>query len=232
MDDVLAVAAAALAALSLLGLAALYLLVIRPLQVQVREQAEDTAQWRKQAARLERLEERSPSPGDRPTDRSNTKLEADLQELRREVDYLKNKLSTLLTPPETPPHPLPSIGYAAGLREASPHTALPAPPPAAFENQRISDITARYRERLRRGHIDALTQHFSVNPNGLFLELDEHGERLVFPAQEVIYAGDFEQNYRFVFDCAQPGSGYVVVESPARLDAQGQVIARGRLRIE
>ncbi len=228
----LALTAVAVALLSLLGMVALYLIVIRPLQVRERERAEDTAQWRRLATRLDRLEERLQSSGERPTDRSGAKLEADIQRLCQELDYLKSKLSTLLTPPETPPHPLPSL--AAGLAPAAAPPDAPRPSPSLhpFENQRVSDIVARYRGRLRAGHIDALTRHFSPVPSGLFLELEERGERLVFPAQEIIYAGDFEQNYSFAYDCAQPGSGYVVVVSPARLDAQGQVIARGRLRVE
>lgn len=233
--DGIATAAAVMAALGWVGLGALYLFVVRPLQAKVQTQAHAQAhseaadQWRKLTTRLDRLEERLQAAGGRPADHGPAKSGAEMEELRRELDYLKSKLSTLLTPPETPPHPLP--GLAAAPPSPPPDVAAP-PPTAAFENQRVSDIVARYRGRLRTGHIDALTRHFSVNPTGLFLELEERGERLVFPAQEIVYAGDFEQNYRFVFDCAEPGGGYVVVLSPARLDAQGRVVARGRLRIE
>ncbi|OYT73209.1 MAG: hypothetical protein CFK52_02800 [Chloracidobacterium sp. CP2_5A] len=233
--EALALTAVAVAALSLLGLAALYGVVIRPLQAQARERADDADQWRKLTTRLDRLEERLQSPGNRPTSPGAVESGAELEELRREMGYLKSKLSTLLTPPETPPGPLPSFAIGPPPAEATPEATRGAAPQISahpFENQRVSDIVARYRGRLRAGHIDALTQHFSVMPNGLFLELEERGERLVFPAQEIIYAGDFEQNYSFAYDCAQPGSGYVVVVSPARLDARGQVIARGRLRVE
>ncbi len=168
-----------------------------------------------------------------------TALQSDLPSLREEVDYLKNKLSTLLVSPETPPHPLPvlSSGVAATPTRttetlATETPAAPATPSHAFENQRVSDIVARYRDRLRAGHVDALTRHFSLNPSGLFLELEEQGERFIFPAQEVIYGSDFQQNYSFVYDCDRPGSGYVVVVTPARLDARGQIATRGRLRIE
>jgi len=167
-----------------------------------------------------------------------TALQSDLRSLREEMDYLKNKLSTLLASPETPPHPLPTLSAlssgmdVAQARPADTPPTAPPPPSDSFENQRVSDIIARYRERLRAGHVDALTRHFSLNPSGLFLELEERGERLIFPAQEVIYGGDFQQNYSFVYDCDRPGSGYVVVVTPARLDARGQVVARGRLRIE
>jgi hypothetical protein len=166
-----------------------------------------------------------------------TALQSDLRSLRDEVDYLKNKLSTLLVSPETPPHPLPTLSSGMAVAQTLPAepqagTADTLPPPDPFENQRVSDIIARYRDRLRAGHVDALTRHFSLNPSGLFLELEERGERFVFPAQEVIYGSDFQQNYSFVYDCDRPGSGYVVVVTPARLDARGQIAARGRLRIE
>ncbi len=163
-----------------------------------------------------------------------TALQSDLPSLREEVDYLKNKLSTLLVSPETPPQPLPalSFGMTVPLARAADTPPTPPTPSNAFENQRVSDIIARYRERLRAGHVDALTRHFSLNPSGLFLELEEQGERFIFPAQEVIYGSDFQQNYSFVYDCDRPGSGYVVVVTPARLDARGQIATRGRLRIE
>ncbi len=168
-----------------------------------------------------------------------TALQSELGALREEVDYLKNKFSTLLVSPETPPHPLPALssGVAATPTRTTETPATetpptPPPPSSAFENQRVSDIIARHRDRLRAGHVDALTRHFSLNPSGLFLELEERGERFVFPAQEVIYGSDFQQNYSFVYDCDRPGSGYVVVVTPARLDARGQIAARGRLRIE
>ncbi len=238
--EALALTALAVALLSLLGIVALYLIVIRPLQVQERERAKDIDQWHRLVARIEQIEGWCQTVNSRLANHGSPRPEPGLEELRREVDYLKSKLSMLLTPPETPPQPFQALA-AASVPTASAPTSLPAPPDAvaqppsptaAFENQRVSDIVARYGGRLRTGHIDALTQHFSVNPKGLFLELEAQGERLVFPAQEVIYAGDFEQNYRFVFDCVRPGSGYVVVLSPARLDAQGRVIARGSLRIE
>ncbi len=166
-----------------------------------------------------------------------TTLQSELGALREEVDYLKNKFSTLLVSPETPPHPLPALSSGIAVAQALPaepqaSAAVTPPPPDPFENQRVSDIIARYRDRLRAGHVDALTRHFSLNPGGLFLELEEQGERLIFPAQEVIYGSDFQQNYSFVYDCDRPGSGYVVVVTPARLDARGQIAARGRLRIE
>ncbi|MGQ9897130.1 MAG: hypothetical protein ACUVR8_06195 [Acidobacteriota bacterium] len=164
-----------------------------------------------------------------------TALQSDLQALRQEVDYLKNKLSMLLVSPETPPHPLPALSSGMATPQVAVATGappMPVAPAQGFENQRVSDLIARYRGRLRAGHVDALTQHFSSNPSGLFLELEEQGERFLFPAQEVIYAGDFQQNYSFVYDCDQPGSGYVVVVKPAQLDARGQVTTRGRLRIE
>ncbi len=166
-----------------------------------------------------------------------TALQSDLPSLRDEVDYLKNKLSTLLVSPETPPHPLPALSSGLAVAQTLPaepqaSAAVTPPPPDPFENQRVSDIIARYRDRLRAGHVDALTRHFSLNPSGLFLELEERGERFLFPAQEVIYGSDFQQNYSFVYDCDRPGSGYVVVVTPARLDARGQIAARGRLRIE
>jgi len=191
--------------------------------------------------RLQRLESQSApaaTGGTAPevTPRAElTALQSDMHSLREEIDYLKNKVSTLLTAPETPPHPLPAL--SGGMVSTPTHKAvdtLPVstPPSRPFENQRVSDIIARYRERLRSGHVDALTRHFSINPSGLFLELEDQGERFIFPAQEVVYADDFQQNYSFVYDCDHPGSGYVVVVTPARLDARGQVIARGRLRVE
>ncbi len=204
-------------------------------------------------ARLQRIESQRPenqptpptlgTPGGTAPEAARrtelTALQSDLGALREEVDYLKNKFSTLLVSPETPPHPLPALssGVAATPTRTTETPATetpptPPPPSSAFENQRVSDIIARYRDRLRAGHVDALTRHFSLNPSGLFLELEEQGERLIFPAQEVIYGSDFQQNYSFVYDCDRPGSGYVVVVTPARLDARGQIAARGRLRVE
>ncbi len=203
-------------------------------------------------ARLQRLESQPAPPTPGSTSRPEaaggtapetalradlTALQSDLRSLRDEVDYLKNKLSTLLVSPETPPHPLPALSSGLAVAQTLPaepqaSAAVTPPPPDPFENQRVSDIIARYRDRLRAGHVDALTRHFSLNPSGLFLELEERGERFVFPAQEVIYGSDFQQNYSFVYDCDRPGSGYVVVVTPARLDARGQIAARGRLRIE
>ncbi len=196
--------------------------------------------------RLQRLEsqrpESQPTPGtpggaapETALRADLTALQSDMHSLREEVDYLKNKLSTLLALPETPPHPLPALSSGMDMAQARPADTPPTPPPPpsdSFENQRVSDIIARHRNRLRAGHVDALTRHFSLNPSGLFLELEEQGERLIFPAQEVIYGGDFQQNYSFVYDCDRPGSGYVVVVTPARLDTRGQVVTRGRLRIE
>lgn len=241
--DVWLVALLALGA-SLVGLAALAVVGGLLLRSQ-RQQLE--SEINALQSRLQRLEAAKPASGaaggatPETTPRLETTpqaelkaLQSDLRALREEVDYLKNKLSTLLVSPETPPHPLPALSaeVAAFQTRVADVPTTPAAPADPFENQRVSDIIARYRGRLRAGHVDALTRHFSLNPSGLFLELEERGERLVFPAQEFIYAGDFQQNYSFVYDCDRPGSGYVVVVTPARLNVHGQVVARGRLRIE
>ncbi|MFQ3582130.1 MAG: hypothetical protein SNJ49_09510 [Chloracidobacterium sp.] len=224
--ELLALIAVMLATLSLIGLAVLYFAILRPLQVKVEEQETKAFQWDRQITELTTHRQ---ADNRRPADQGRVTSEAQLSALQQEVDYLKSQLSVLLTPPETPPQALLALSSAPS---APPTPQTPVPPPHPFENQRVSDIINRYQGRLRRGHIDALTRHFSLNPSGLFLALDERGERLVFPGQEVIYAGDFQQNYSFAYDCDQPGSGYVVVVFPARLDAQGNLLSRGRLRVE